>query len=310
MVNRAVSEHELSEHRRESAAAGASIHTTANSLKRRHIVMELTSSTTGAGKTHLMYLIVCMAILPLQWAGRKLVGSDSLVVVLDSDGRFNIIRLAEVIKSYVCRCEKLDKDELEDITHDDAAIDTFVEECLKHVHIFRPQSLSSVAESLGGLKQYLLNLEAHYSGRRQLHSVIVDSLSAFYWQQRALEENTDPSTSTSPLQSISKHLRSLQQQFNCSIIFTNTLPGSRARRERTGYISAIPGLIPTIQLAVTRKPVPLFPPMMSVTEAETDRRARQSAVEKGIFRVWSDNLQDGFWFKISSSSVSIGEEPE
>ncbi|KAK6348531.1 hypothetical protein TWF718_006319 [Orbilia javanica] len=67
----------------------------------RPAIIEISSDGCGAGKTHLLYYITCMALLPSSWNGINLGGKESAVIFIDCDSCFDIVRLSEVIESYI-----------------------------------------------------------------------------------------------------------------------------------------------------------------------------------------------------------------
>jgi hypothetical protein len=107
-------------------------------------IIELCSEESGAGKTQFLYLITAIAIIPEVYADIDLGGRNCAVVILDTESRFSIQRLVQVIKSYV-----LSKDpSLENI-------DDLMHKSLQHVHIYQPQSLASLIATLSTLEPYL-----------------------------------------------------------------------------------------------------------------------------------------------------------
>ncbi|KAF3906465.1 hypothetical protein ABW20_dc0106130 [Dactylellina cionopaga] len=69
--------------------------------KDKPVIVEISSDRPCAGKTQLLYHLVCVALLPESWNSINLEGKDGAVVFIDCDGTFNILRLTEIIESYV-----------------------------------------------------------------------------------------------------------------------------------------------------------------------------------------------------------------
>ena len=113
---------------------------------------------------------------------------------------------------------------------------------LHHVHIFRPQSSSSLLATLQSLDIYLLDTTRHHSSTRPLNAIIIDSASAFIWQDRLRDEVSrieEIGRSPAEVQSereqkqsfyisdlygeLIKELKRLQRVFSCSVIYTTIL---------------------------------------------------------------------------------------
>lgn len=59
---------------------------------------------------------------------------------------------------------------------------------LQHIHVFRPESSSSLLATLQSLSTYLYELHRHLSSSRPLHSIFIDSAGAFFWQDKLHDE--------------------------------------------------------------------------------------------------------------------------
>ncbi|KAK6517702.1 hypothetical protein TWF506_004885 [Arthrobotrys conoides] len=190
-------------------------------------IIEISSDGCGAGKTHLLYYITCVALLPSSWNGINLEGKDSTVVFIDCDGRFDIVRLSEVVESYIksrislaiqfCKSEQTDthKDPMSEDNPDhnhpihSQAEDDDIKEylalltsitpsditeliiySLSHLHVYTPTSPSHFLEILSSIPEYLLSSPSHASHGLPLSSVIIDGISAFYWLERASSAST------------------------------------------------------------------------------------------------------------------------
>ncbi len=214
-------------------------------------VIEVTGPSCS-GKTHLLYVITAQGVLPQRIGGR-----EGAVVVLDADGRFDVARLYEIMMRQV-------EEGLRGL-HDhgagniDGDVECMIQEALRHVHIFQPQSLASLVATVEALPQYLLqkpssradadpSTEAsagenrfprHYSSNRVLHAVLLDSASAFYWEDRLEQDlymvgetssifasRTSPAgrgkRPVSATSMIMASLRSLQKTFPSAVVVVTT----------------------------------------------------------------------------------------
>jgi hypothetical protein len=176
-------------------------------------VVEITGRSCS-GKTHLLYHIAAMGVLP-----RAVGGQEAAVVVLDADGRFDVSRLAQIMRSHIQDSTLLRSardDPTTSVTAATAATsgsaswdpgtsetrqcdaaDALIRASLVHVHVFRPQSAASLLATVESIPAYLLAQPSgkttrpamplppqHYSANRRLHAILLDSASAFYWQDR------------------------------------------------------------------------------------------------------------------------------
>lgn len=283
-------------------------------------LVELTSVGPGAGKTQLLYLITAIAILPRAYQGINLQGKASAVVVVDTDGHFLVDRLAHVAKSHVDSCIQRDTSRsatARPSTPSAEQVDQLVAASLAHVHVLQPQSQHALVATLGALPAHLLSLTSHQSLDRPLHSIILDSASAFFWPIRAAEDEAqtttigqalpnqpDPPPSTSETYAaLSRQLHWLQQRFDCIVLATTASVPHHATNVpppplpilRPVLPSSWTAAFPTLRLAAARDVVPPFAPAMSVQQALQERRQRQEVVQRGRTSVWVDGWGSDAW---------------
>jgi hypothetical protein len=296
--------------------------------------IEISSYGPAAGKTALINLIVAHAILPPDYKGVQLFGRNGTVVLFDNDDRFDTTRAFTIIKAYVKRRwleavseqgEQAQEEasmeiELEttkptlDLTEDE--VDTLARKCLQHVHIFRPQSWSSLITCIDTLPTYLLSDQpTHKSRTRAVSSIIVDGMGAFYWQRRAEEESRKVAGLEIPAQStqaspnaghegLISRLRNLGRRFECPIIVT-TLQQSRTSQNLNQH-GNIAGA--NIHITVERAPVRLFPSCISFTEAAELQPMRKQEVGKHQFRASHGNVS--FTFIITDDDIIVKADRE
>lgn len=114
-------------------------------------------------------------------------------LVFDTDARFSIPRLAEIVRARIVSLTSLKTTttSVETETNTDSNIDELLHIALQNVHIFRPSSLASLVSTLHSLPSYLLappEKSQHYSGSRAVGLLVIDSASAFFWQERMAAE--------------------------------------------------------------------------------------------------------------------------
>ena len=274
-------------------------------------MIELTSPKSDFGKTHLLYYLTVLAILPTTYGGK-----ESAVVWIDSDARFSVMRVREILLHFLGKqAPFLELSQMQSV----------VKDALQHLHVFRPQSSHQLIATLAILSGYLLDLKAHRSASRALKAIVLDSATAFYWQDRYAAElerleagpisarRVTPS-STKTAEAI-KILKGLQKEFDCMVIFsTSPTSAPSSFLSRPGAITATPRPqqqgAPTPQepartspwtqyavmtLLLARVPVPQFALHMSLEDCLRDREDRCVAVSKGRFIVTLDWSNSDTW---------------
>lgn len=319
--------------------------TPALNLKRKQPVVEITSSSSAAGKTQLLYYLTAVAVLPSTYHGRYLGGRDAAVVFIDADNRFDAHRLRDITAGIVRRKMKeplplqvqgisADTDDEKEGGRLDAStenddidsrdMDNLIYTALQHVHVFRPQSSSSLLVTLQHLDAYLLDVSRHRSATRPLHAIFLDSASAFFWQDRLRDEVARTEEIGRPVTEIDRdreegrsfhigvlyrklvvELRRLQAIFDCAVVYT-TWGLSRTRNSSeygptssySGFRPHLPapwGTFPSLRLVVQREPIRLFPPGTNLQEAEQDAPLRHEVVTRGKFWAWVDSWGREEW---------------
>ncbi|KAF2099675.1 hypothetical protein NA57DRAFT_55620 [Rhizodiscina lignyota] len=318
MDQRASNPRPVAEHASENAFASSPGHPTAlaqtTNIRKRRPIVELTSSRTGAGTTHLLYLIAALAVLPHGLQGTTIGGKDTAIVIIDTDDRFDVQRFARLMNAHISSvCEESTKDGSSPPNspqQEHQSPDEVIQRSLEHVHIFRPQSLPSLVATVTSLESYLFDFSAHLSSRKQLGTIILDSASAFYWQHRSDEEAarfraTERGSSVPKGKSelsvygrLLKALEKAQDIFDCSVVYTsqsspisvtsdNNVGGFRVLTDPPRVLRQLlpPAWtsFPALTLFLERENAVQFVHGMCVEEAWPERKMRQDIVEKGRF---------------------------
>ncbi|KAL2006928.1 hypothetical protein VTN00DRAFT_9596 [Thermoascus crustaceus] len=275
--------------------------------RKRCPVVEIASASSAAGKSQLLYYLTAVAVLPARVGGR-----DAAVVFLDTDGRFDAGRLRDVAASIIRQDVKTST-----APADVEAVDMEIRSALTHVHVLRPQSSSSLLATLRSLDSYLLDLPAHRSANRPLAAILLDSASAFFWQDRLRDEVARTEEIGRPAADVERdrdenrsfhmsvlyrklvdELKRLQGVFDCAVVYTAS--GTARVRERTRgdtrprlsvrpYLPAPWGAFPVMRVVVQRDPVRPFPPSLTPEEAPGEAPLRQEVVGRGRFSGWVDD---------------------
>ncbi len=273
--------------------------------------IEITSRKSSSGKTTLCYHLAALSSLPKSHGGK-----ESMVIYIDTDGRFSATRLFQILTHYLStHTNSLSSG----TTLTQAAIQATAREAMNHILILRPQSSSQLLSHLDSLPTFLLDRTRHSSSHRPLGLIVVDSATSFYWQDRfdrdmARLQSKSPglveSTSPSRTAQIIERLKALQARFECAVVFSTTTPAtfttSHAPAELQGQAQTQitpsapqqgPGISPwmayaTLTMTLSRTRVPQFAPQMSIEECLRDAEKRFDAVKNARF-VASVELKPG-----------------
>lgn len=288
---------------------------------RPYPVLEISSISSAAGKSQMLYQLVAMAVLPSSFNGVSLDGFDSAVAFIDNDGRFDAERIRTVARGIIQNKLQTRVENFSSNTSLDDSIEALILESLRHVHVFRPQSSLALLATLQSLDAYLLELHRHPSTNRALNAIVIDNATAFFWQDKLQDEiarTEDIGRSAAEiererLQKESFHiadvyadlvtsLKRLQDIFDCSVIYTTTSATGKPTESSSvpwgsynpldtvlktpSFRSPLPapwGLFPTLRLVLQREVVRPFPPTVTVYEAQKDAPMRQEVVMRGEF---------------------------
>lgn len=297
-------------------------------------VVEISSSSSAAGKSQLLYYLTAVAVLPSAHEGVDLGGRDSAVVFIDADARFDADRLQMVARGIA-------QQKLGGQAGPALDLDPILAACLRHVHVFRPQSSSSLLATLQDLDTYLLDVSRHVSSERPLHAILIDSASAFFWQDKLRDEVSRVEDIGRPLAELerdrqqkqsfhlsdlyaelAKELKRLQRRFSCAVIYTTISwsgkpiaaqhdpphppsgpfdlysPPTPSAPKTPSLRPSLPspwGTFPTLRLVVQRDAVRPFPPGMTVSDAERDAPMRHEVVMQGKFSGWVNSWGREEW---------------
>ena len=263
-------------------------------LKHRPAIIEVSSTKSAAGKTTLLYHLTAITLLPHEYGGK-----ESAVLWLDTDNSFSASRIAQVMSDIIPTTK----------SKTTRSIDDIVNSALQHLYILTPTSSTSLLQALISVPDYVRTRTSHTSPNRPLYLLVLDSATAFAHQDRfdadiaRLEAgpNIDTSHSNAPSrtsQTITA-LRQIQQDFECTIIFTTTQQPAKSRPRPTQRPNqqphqTIPAEPPsqtpwtsfaTLTSHISRIPNPQFAPNMTLEECLRDREKRQESIRKGRFAV-------------------------
>lgn len=261
-------------------------------------VIEITDAAACSGKTQLLHQIISLSLLPADHKDVLINGKGNAVVLLDLSGRFSILRLHHVMHSHISSVSSTSA-----LGMLESEISSLVSDSFTHLHIFRPQSSSSLLATLASLPSLLLSSPSiHFSANRPLGLLAINDLSAFLWQDRldADEESRLPASNHAEkanntlflerYRNLISSLRQIQQIFSCTIVATNwglapvtSVAGHPALRP---HLPSLWNNFCTVKVVVERDRVSKFGPGLSAEEAKREGVQRWEAVEKSGFSGW------------------------
>lgn len=159
-------------------------------------------------------------------------GRANCCAVLDCDGRFSIDRLYQLVRSHLARRVQEHAATIPALYSAEADPDALHEETLKaltRVHVFSPTSSISLAASVLSLPAYVQK-----NCSEELTFVLLDNISAFYWQDRFQAEQDKVSikgkqnfSGAAALRNTLSALNQIRQKLGCVVVLTNwAFPGA------------------------------------------------------------------------------------
>ncbi|KAJ3570253.1 hypothetical protein NP233_g4523 [Leucocoprinus birnbaumii] len=136
----------------------------------------------ASGKSHMLYYLLINCVLPPSFGSVKLNGWGKAAVLLDTDLKFDVQRFGQLLRSRVQRL----------ITLDSANVEDLITTALDRLHVFQPTSSHQLAATVQHLPKYL----ATNLPEADLGILAVDSITAFYWSDRYLLEQSRPGNSS------------------------------------------------------------------------------------------------------------------
>lgn len=232
-------------------------------------VVEISSTSSAAGKSQLLYYLTVIAVLPAMIDNIQIGGRNAAVVFIDTDGRFDADRLLAVARGIIQQRLKQQMVEQPDI-------ETTLLTSLQHIHVFRPTSSASLLATIHSLESYLFDISRHISTKRSLHAILIDSATSFFWQDKLrdqiarIEEIGRPHAEiehdrrlkqsfyiADMYAELVRALKKVQSVFGCAVVYTTTAWVGRAAsvsgEELVAFRCSLPppwGLFPTLRIVV------------------------------------------------------------
>ncbi|KAF0902501.1 hypothetical protein E2562_017901 [Oryza meyeriana var. granulata] len=161
---------------------------------------------SNSGKSQLLLTAAVQCILPKEWKGAYLGGLGKAVMYLDLDCRFDVLRLAQMLRNRIAECCGSTNSTNEEFAKDDAtngsAENTLFSDCMKRFLYARCYNSSDFIAALQ-------NMHSQSQAKSKVLSVgiyflMIDSIGSFYWMDRDSQPITENKGRTLSLQSMTE----------------------------------------------------------------------------------------------------------
>ncbi|KAJ4489390.1 hypothetical protein C8J55DRAFT_505005 [Lentinula edodes] len=273
----------------------------------------------ASGKSHLLYLLMIICIIPTTYASTSLGGWGKVTILYDTGATFDLARFKQLLTSHLATALK---------NKDSNDIQILVKRSLQNLHIFRPCSSIQLAATLFRLPSYhQINLPDSEIG-----ILAIDSMSAFCWADRFTAEQlrATPTSRVNESHNPLKHVIVALQRFHHThkplIVFTNwdltpeVIEDERGSFSYRQHLNPPPALFPAVEVSATSgdsfanalpltfhitlsmAKVPQFPVDLSFTDTSSQRSfasrqitgiirsARSSQASKITFNIEADHM--------------------
>ncbi|KAK9897196.1 hypothetical protein P389DRAFT_194826 [Cystobasidium minutum MCA 4210] len=213
-------------------------HATEISTLNRGNVIEI-QGPAASGKTQCLQFFAMTTCMPRDWQVSLSVrgssrpprpekiaigGREKCVAVIDCDGRFDSKRTYHLVHSHLVRRVQEHAATIPSLYSAEAEPEALHEEtlqALKRIHLFRPTSSASLAATLLRLPEYCMK-----NCQSELAFLLIDNVSAFYWQDRyQLEQqaksNKKHLSRSSPMVHVLQALHEVRKSTGVVTVMTN-----------------------------------------------------------------------------------------
>jgi DNA-repair protein XRCC2 len=129
---------------------------------------------SGTGKTQILFHLIANCILPPNWKGVSLGGRGVGVIFVDTDYHFSLFRLVEILEERIKSSFSQQESPMINIT----AQQSFIKSCLARLIVAKYNSSEELLDAMHNFDKILCN-------RTDICVMMIDSVSAFYWQDRS-----------------------------------------------------------------------------------------------------------------------------
>ncbi|KAL3689272.1 hypothetical protein R1sor_015581 [Riccia sorocarpa] len=206
---------------------------------------------SGSGKSEIMLQAIVSCILPKEWRGHKLGGSEKPAVFFDLNCHFDMMRLVKLLHSRVREAlgQRISMEELSgravpawSLSMGVDCLDELLATSLKRFYHKRCFNSFGFLVALKTIRPFLKDVEMEHGSSPQL--LIIDSVGAFYWLDRSVRSApSDKGRKTLSLHSVSEAVvRELSQLVltfpTLLILATKTIIHGDTTKEYTNQVGS------------------------------------------------------------------------
>ena len=182
----------------------------------------------GTGKTQALLHLIANCILPFDWLGYNIGGCGAGAVLLDTDYHFSMVRFAGILEHRIQAAIKTSEGLANQDLPTTEEIDALVKVSLKRLQYVFCNNSFKLLLTLHSLKSYL-------GSHPDICMLAIDSISAFYWQDRT----DSKSTQETRMPQIAHIIKELQNMFNLTVFATKSaLFEKKTRDNKSGIATA------------------------------------------------------------------------
>ncbi|KAM3334051.1 hypothetical protein ACQJBY_028859 [Aegilops geniculata] len=162
---------------------------------------------SGSGKSQLLLMSAVQCILPKEWEGVYFGGLGKAVMYIDLDCRFDVLRLAQILRKRIaagCSVHPTNEEFETDGSKDKFRLfeSTLFSDCMKRFLYVRCYNSSELIAALKSLKSQSEARNGIFG--IGVYLLMLDSIGAFYWIDRALQPTRESKGKTLSFQSITE----------------------------------------------------------------------------------------------------------
>ncbi|KAL2631442.1 hypothetical protein R1flu_016128 [Riccia fluitans] len=203
---------------------------------------------SGSGKSEIMLQAIISCILPKEWQGHKLGGSEKPAVFFDLDCHFDMMRLVKLlhfrVRDSLGALEKMSGRAVPawSLAMGVESLDELLATSLKRFNLRRCFNSFDFLVALKTLRPFLKDLEMEHGSSPQL--LIIDSVGAFYWLDRAVRSaSSGKGRKTLSLHSVSEAVVRELSQLVCTyptllILATKTIIHGDTTKEYSNQVGS------------------------------------------------------------------------
>lgn len=169
------------------------------------------SGDSGSGKTTLITQFLVKCLLPKTWNEFTIGGLGAGAIIVDTDHHFQILKLVSIMESLLMKCRESNTSEVQLPKHiDSKIIEKIIKESLANLIVLNCYDSVQLFVTFHSLENIL-------SSNANTSLIIIDSLSAYYWQDVAVRGIRKMDLY---LRKMLKALQSCTEEYKVTVMYT------------------------------------------------------------------------------------------